>query len=59
LAQTLKAKRELQEHIEYERQNISFLKDKFRQVPKETDKYGTAIRMRPETPKINLLEIKN
>lgn len=58
LAQTLRARRELQEKIESERQSLGMMKqDKFRLMPKETDDFGTAFRMRPETPKINLLEI--
>jgi hypothetical protein len=50
----------LQEHIENERQTLGISKygEKFRFLPKETDSVGTAIRMRPETPKINLLEIQ-
>lgn len=59
LAQSLKARRELKEKIEIERQSLGLSKygEKFRLLPKETDAFGTAIRMRPETPKINLLEI--
>lgn len=52
-------RRELKEKIDLERQSLGLMKpEKFRVMPKETDAFGTAIRMRPETPKINLLQIQ-
>ncbi len=53
LAETLRKRRELQEHIEQERSRVNIGRQ-----PKEIDEKGTTFRIRPQTPKINLLNKK-
>lgn len=61
LAQSLKQRRGYQEAIESERSALGLLKKSFTgkyTALKQTDEKGSAIRIRPETPKVNLLELQ-
>ena len=61
LAQSLKQRRGYQEVIESERSALGLLKKSFTgkyTALKQTDEKGSAIRIRPETPKVNLLELQ-
>lgn len=64
LAQSLKQRRDFKEIIESERQALNMTGKSFttKQIIKQTDEAGSAIRIRkesrPETPKVNLLELQ-
>ena len=65
LAVTLRQRRQFNDKMEQERTmhgidraNIKVTSGTMqRKVPKETDKTGSAFRIRPQTPKINLLKL--
>ena len=50
MAETLRKRREYKEQLEQERSIININRG-----PKESDEKGTAFRIRPQTPRINLL----
>jgi len=54
LAETLRMRREYQEKIEHER--IQHGSSNRPNLPKETDSKGTSFRIRPSTPRLNLLK---
>eukprot|EP00347_Sterkiella_histriomuscorum_P023670 403333794 len=54
LAETLRIRREHQEKIEQERSQYTSLPRQ--NLPKESDSKGTAFRIRPQTPRLNLLK---
>ena len=59
LAEVLRQRREYQEIIQQERMQLGVSNGFTRSIPKESDSKGTAFRIRPQTPKLNLLSIKN
>ena len=63
LAQSLRQRRELVEKLEEERKMLGINKNRqkhvFKNLPTQTDDFGSGIRIRThETPRINLLKLK-